>query len=149
MQLSLLISDNVLEDSTNVALKRYAKADFLAFQNKDHAAIDSLSVVLENHKGSAVEDEALLKQAQLYEKQGNFAAAAENYERIIYFFGDGILADDSFYALGLLYELHLDDKERAMRNYEQLIFNHQDSIFFFQPQGTGFGDSEEIRLIRF
>ena len=30
MQLSLLISDNSLEDSTQTALKKYARADFLA-----------------------------------------------------------------------------------------------------------------------
>ena len=35
MELSLLISENSLEDSTRTALKLYARADLLAFQEKD------------------------------------------------------------------------------------------------------------------
>src|SRR5690606_28065250 len=39
MQLSLLISDNSLEDSTRTALGKYARADLLAYQNKQTEAI--------------------------------------------------------------------------------------------------------------
>ena len=49
MQLSLLISDNSLEDSTQTALKKYAKADLLAYQNKDKEAVEVLEDILENH----------------------------------------------------------------------------------------------------
>src|SRR5690606_25577015 len=62
MQLSLLISDNSLEDSTQTALKKYARADFLAYQNKKRDAVDLLEDILQNHKGEKIEDEALLKQ---------------------------------------------------------------------------------------
>src|SRR5690606_7738788 len=65
MQLSLLISDNSLEDSTQTALKKYARADFLAYQNKKRDAVDLLEDILQNHKGEKIEDEALLKQAQI------------------------------------------------------------------------------------
>jgi len=60
MQLSLLISDNSLEDSTQTALKKYARADFLAYQNKTEEAIKGLEEILQNHKGEKIEDEALL-----------------------------------------------------------------------------------------
>src|SRR5690606_22567807 len=51
MQLSLLISDNSLEDSTRTALKKYARADLLAYQNKEDAAIELLEDILQHHKG--------------------------------------------------------------------------------------------------
>src|SRR5690606_20025275 len=65
MQLSLLISDNSLEDSTRTALKQYARADLLDYRNKKMEAVALLDGILENHKGEKIEDEALLKQGEI------------------------------------------------------------------------------------
>ena len=69
MQLSLLIKDNSIEDSTQTALKQFARADLLKFQKKETEAISVLKSLLENHKGEKIEDEALLKLGELYEDQ--------------------------------------------------------------------------------
>ncbi|MEL6303738.1 MAG: tetratricopeptide repeat protein, partial [Bacteroidota bacterium] len=69
MQLSLIISDNSLEDSTQTALKKFARADLFAYQNKTEEAIQILNDILENHKGEKIEDEALLKQGGLLESK--------------------------------------------------------------------------------
>ena len=130
MQLSLLISDNSLEDSTQTALKKYAKADLLAYQNKDEQAILVLSEILENHKGEKIEDEALLRQGALYEKDEAFSKAQLNYQKIVEFYGQDILADDAHFALGQLYENQLADDEKAKYHYEKIIYNHQDSYYF-------------------
>ncbi|WP_282049030.1 tetratricopeptide repeat protein [Maribacter aquivivus] len=130
MQLSLLISDNSLEDSTQTALKKYARADFLAYQNKTGEAINALGDILENHKGEKIEDEALLKQAQLFEKQKKYEEAQLNYQKIITFYGNGILADDGYYALGELYRKVLNDPQKAKEQYEKIIYNYQDSYYF-------------------
>ncbi len=134
MQLSLLISDNSLEDSTQTALKKYARADFLAYQNKTQEAIDALEDILQNHKGEKIEDEALLKQAQLLESQEKYEAAEFNYLKITEFYGNGILADDAFFALGELYRKTLDQPEKAKAQYEKIIYNHQDSYYFPQAR---------------
>ncbi|WP_405410960.1 tetratricopeptide repeat protein [Maribacter sp. Asnod1-A12] len=130
MQLSLLISDNSLEDSTQTALKKYARADFLAYQNKTDEAITALGDILENHKGEKIEDEALLKQAQLFEKQKKYEDAQLNYQKIITFYGNGILADDAYYALGELYRKEFNDPIKAKEQYEKIIYNYQDSYYF-------------------
>ncbi|MEP2278073.1 tetratricopeptide repeat protein [Maribacter sp.] len=130
MQLSLLISDNSLEDSTQTALKKFARADFLAYQNKTDEAITALSDILENHKGEKIEDEALLKQAQLYERQKKYEDAQLNYQKIITFYGNGILADDAYYALGELYRKEFNDSTKAKEQYEKIIYNYQDSYYF-------------------
>ena len=134
MQLSLLISDNSLEDSTQTALKKYARADFLAYQNKTEDAILALNDILENHKGEKIEDEALLKQAQLYESQKKYEQAQLNYQKIITFYGNGILADDAYYALGELYRKIFNDSVKAKEQYEKIIYNYQDSYFFPQAR---------------
>lgn len=130
MQLSLLIRDNSLEDSTQTALKKYARADLLAFQDKTTEAITALEDILTNNKGEKIEDEALLKQGELFEKTGEFEKAEANYLKIIEFYKEDILADDAHYRLARLYETKLDQPEKAKQEYEQLIFNYADSIYF-------------------
>ena len=134
MQLSLLISDNSLEDSTQTALKKYARADLLAYQNKKKEAIAELDVILKDHKGEKIEDEALLKQAELLESTKDYEAAEFNYRKITEFYANGILADDAHFALGELYRNVLDAPEKAKAEYEKIIYNYQDSYFFPQAR---------------
>ena len=134
MQLSLLISDNSLEDSTQTALKKYARADLLAYQNKTQNAIDGLEAILENHKGEKIEDEALLKQAELLESQNKYDAAKFNYQKIIEFYASGILADDAHFRLAQLYENKLSEPEKAKPHYEKIIYHYQDSYYFPQAR---------------
>ncbi|HET8803977.1 MAG TPA: tetratricopeptide repeat protein [Aequorivita sp.] len=130
MQLSLLIRDNTLEDSTQTALKKYARADLLEFQDKDAEAITVLEDILTNHKGEKIEDEALLKQGEIYEKKGEYGKAEANYLKIIEFYKEDILADDAHYRLAKLYEEKLAQPDKAKVQYEAIIFNFADSIYF-------------------
>ena len=130
MALSLLISDHSFEDSTQTALKLYAHADLLMFQQKDKEAIETLDKILVQHKGESIEDEALLKQAQLFERNTDFEKAEANYKKIIEFYADKILADDAYFKLAELYNNQLQQPEKAKPLYEYIIFNHPDSIYF-------------------
>ena len=134
MQLSLLISDNSLEDSTQVALKKYARADLLAYQNRTKDAVTELDGILQDHKGEKIEDEALLKQGELLESIKDYEGAEFNYQKIIEFYPSGILADDAHFALGELYRTVLDEPEKAKAQYEKIIYNYQDSYFFPQAR---------------
>lgn len=134
MQLSLLISDNSLEDSTQTALKMYAKADLLSYQNKTKEAIATLETILQDHKGEKIEDEALLKQGELLEKIEDYEAAKFNYQKIIEFYSDGILADDAYFAIAQLYQNQFKDIEKAKESYEKIIYNYQDSYYYPQAR---------------
>ncbi len=134
MELSLLIRDNSLEDSTQTALKKYARADLLAFQNRPDEAIVILDEILVRHKGEKIEDEALLKQAQLYESRDLLKKAEANYLQILQLFYKDILADNATYYLAELYMNRLDDKEKAREYYEQIIFSFPDSIYFVEAR---------------
>ncbi|MCX7548484.1 tetratricopeptide repeat protein [Xanthomarina sp. F1114] len=134
LDLMLLITDNKYEDSTQTALKLYAKADLMAYQNKTSEAISLLDVVLNEHRGKTIEDQALLKQAQLYEKIKEYHKAENNYLSIITNFSDDILADDAHFYLAELYRTKLNQPEKAKDHYEKIIFNYQDSIFFVEAR---------------
>lgn len=75
MDLFLLITDNSEEDSTQVALKKFAKADFLAFQNKNNEAYEAFSKILNDHKEDKIIVITLLKMGQILEKKGQYNEA--------------------------------------------------------------------------
>lgn len=134
LDLKLLISDNKWEDSTQTALKHYAKADLLAFQNKTDEAILLLDKILEEHKGESIIDQALFQQAKLYEKKKQYNKAEANYLQIIKDYREDILADDAHYYLAELYNTHLAKPEDAKQLYEKIIFDFEDSIYFIESR---------------
>ena len=134
MELSLLIRDNSLEDSTQTALKKYARADLLVLQDKNTEAIAVLDELLTSHKGEEIEDEAWLKQGEIYEKIGEYVKAETNYLKIIQFYNDDILADDAHYRLAKIYEEKLNQPDKAKEQYEQIIFHFADSIYYVEAR---------------
>ena len=134
LDLKLLISDNKFEDSTQTALRQYAKADLMAFQNKTDKAIELLNEILKNHKTETIVDQALFMQAKLFEKKKEYGKAEANYQTIIANYKDDILIDDAYYYLAELYANNLNNPERAQFLYEQIIFNHADSIYFVEAR---------------
>ncbi|MBF8151220.1 tetratricopeptide repeat protein [Winogradskyella sp. F6397] len=134
LDLKLLISDNKHEDSTQTALKHYAKADLFAFQNKTEEAISLLDRILEEHKGESITDQALFQQAKLYEKKKQYVKAEANYLDIIKDYSEDILIDDTLYYLAELYNNYLAKPEEAKLLYEKIIFDHQDSIYFIEAR---------------
>ena len=134
MELSLMIRDNSLEDSTKTALKKFARADLFSLQNKNNNAIAVLQDILTNHKGEKIEDEALLKMGQLFEQTQQFELAATQYKKLIELYNEDILADDAHFLLAKLYEGPLAQPEEAKLLYEQIIFNFADSIYFVEAR---------------
>lgn len=130
LDLKLLITDNKYEDSLQTALKKYAKADLLAFQNRNDEAINLLNTILSEHKTEPIIAQALYKQAQLFELKKEFEKAKANYEVLIENYRDGILVDDALFHLAKIFENQLSQPEKAKQLYENIIFNHADSIYF-------------------
>ena len=130
LDLKLLITDNKYEDSLQIALKLYAKADLLSFQNRNDESIVLLDKILSEHKTEPIIAQTLFKQAQLFEQKGQYDKAVLNYEAIIENYRDGILIDDAYFHLAEIYESQLNLPEKAKALYEQIIFNHADSIYF-------------------
>ncbi|WP_296380205.1 tetratricopeptide repeat protein [Winogradskyella sp.] len=134
LDLKLLISDNKFEDSTQTALKYYAKADLFNFQNKTDDAISLLDKILEEHKGESITDQALYQQAKLFEKKKQYNKAEANYLQIIKDWREDILADDAHYYLAELYNTHIAKPEDAKQLYEKIIFEFEDSIYFIEAR---------------
>lgn len=129
LDLFLLISDNTVEDSTQTALKKFARADFLLYQNKKQESLAQFQQILKEHKGEEIEAVTLLRIGKIYEKLDDFTKALENYEAIINNHKDGIYIDEALYFSAEIYADHLKDNEKAKPLYEKVILNHEDSIY--------------------
>lgn len=129
LDLFLLISDNTVEDSTQTALKKFARADFLLYQNKKQESLAQFQLILKEHKGEEIEAVTLLRIGKIYEKLDDFTKALENYEAIINNHKEGIYIDEALYFSAEIYADHLKDTEKAKPLYEKVILNHEDSIY--------------------
>ena len=130
LDLFLLISDNTVEDSTQVALKKFARADFLLYQNKKTDALAQFQLILKEHKGETIEPVTLLRIGKTYEKMGDFTKALDQYANILNNHKDCIYRDEALYYSAEIYNLNLSDAEKAKPLYEEIIFKHEDSIYF-------------------
>ena len=130
LDLFLLISDNTVEDSTQVALKKFARADFLLYQNKKSESLAQFQLILKEHKGEEIEPVTLLRIGKIYEKTGDFAKALEQYNTIITNHKECIYVDEALYYSAEIYNINLNDAEKAKPLYEEIIFKHEDSIYF-------------------
>ena len=130
----LLINDNTVADSTQVALKSFAKADYLEYQNRNQEAIQAFQAILKQYKGQEIEAVTLLRLGKLYEKIGEFSLALAQYQSIIEQHSDGIYVDEALYFSAELYKNQLQLPEKAKPLYEKIIFNHQDSIYFVEAR---------------
>jgi len=130
LDLFLLISDNTVEDSTQVALKKLARADFLLYQNKKPEALAQFQLILKEHKGEEIEPVTLLRLGKTYEKMGDYTKALENYSNILNNHKDCIYRDEALFYSAEIYNVTLKDAEKAKPLYEEIIFKHEDSIYF-------------------
>ncbi|MFE3871363.1 tetratricopeptide repeat protein [Flavobacterium sp. ZS1P70] len=132
----LLINDNTVADSTQTALKQFAKGDYLLYQNRNQEAEAQFQTILKNYKGQEIEAVTLLRLGRIYEKLGDFTLALSQYQSIIDHHSDGIYVDEALFFSAEIYNKQLMLPEKAKPLYEKIIFNHQDSIYFVDARKT-------------
>ncbi len=141
LELFLLISDNTVSDSTQTALKKFSRGDFLLYQNKNQEALTQFQTILKEHKGEDIEDETLLRIGQTYETLADYNNALTYYQQIIDHFPESIYRDEALFFSAEIYHRQLNQHEKAKPLYEAVLFHHQDSIHFVEAR-------KNFRLLR-
>lgn len=126
----LLLADNTAADSTQTALKKFARADYLLYQNKNQEALSQFQLILKESKGQEIEAVTLLRLGKTYEKMGDYNTALAQYQNIIDKHAESIYIDEALYFSAEIFNKQLKDPEKAKPLYEKILFNHQDSIYF-------------------
>jgi tetratricopeptide (TPR) repeat protein len=133
LDLFLLISDNTVEDSTQVALKKFSHADFLLFQDKKQDALAAFQAILKENKGDAIEPVTLLRAGKIHESLGDTVSALANYKQILDNFKECIYIDEALFYSAEIYNQN-KEIEKAQPLYEELITKHEDSIYYVTAQ---------------
>ena len=129
MDLSLLITDNIGLDTSTQAMQMYARADFLAFQKKWEASTKTLDSLLLNFSGHTLSDEVIYKKGQISMQIKNYNEAIIYFQEVAENYSYDILADDALYQWAKLTEEYLKDNEKALMLYEQILLEHNGSIY--------------------
>lgn len=146
MYLSFIISDNqedeeesgdedtlntLFDDNTthNIALRMFAKADFLIFQNNDNEAIKYLDSITFYSPLSPLTDDVLYTRAQIATRQNDYFAAEKYYKKILESYSTDILGDDALFKLAELYEYYLTNIPEAMACYQKLLKEYPGSLY--------------------
>ena len=134
VELFLLIQDNSVEDSLRVALQAYAKADLQLYQKKNEEALQSFLTILEKHKGESIEDETLLKIADIYYQKKDYLKALSYYQNILDNHKEGIYIDEALFFSAEIYRKYLLDNEKAKALYEKIVLEHPDSLYYTESR---------------
>lgn len=129
MKLSLLINDNLALDTSTEALSMYARADLLSYRKQYTAALSALDSLIKIHIANDIIDEAYFKKAEVLTKLKSYQAAADILEELVQSYGYGLFSDDSYFLLGTLYEEQLNNKEKAMEAYKELMVKFPGSVY--------------------
>ena len=129
MELSLLISDNMEDDSTYDMLERYAEADLLLYRNQLDSAWDAFDAVATSALSHPLFDEVLMQKAKIRIRQQRYAEADSLLQQLVDFYPYDILADDALMLLAQLNDEQLQHPERARDCYEKLILDYPNSLY--------------------
>ena len=129
MSLSLLIQNNTALDTTSTAMKSYADAELLLFQNKPTEALAKLDSMLQIYEGHDLSDEIYWLEAKVNNRLGSFEQTIKKLEKVQELYPKDILGDDALFMMGTVYEEQLEDETKAMEIYTQFLKDYPGSIY--------------------
>lgn len=141
MKLSILITDNFGLDSNFQAMRLFANADLLLEQHQYDKAFQSYDSIVKQYPESGLMDEIALRKAKAMMDLGRWDKAISFLNEITLYHAYDILMDDALYYLGVIYQEHKNDAEKALENFKKLLMDHPASLHNIEIR-------ERIRNIR-
>lgn len=137
VELFLKITDNEPVDSIPSGLKQFARAELLAYQNKDDEALNEIEMLFSSKElfvngltpGEVIYDDALFLQAKIFIKQKKYEEAILSLAEIIAADNQGFLTDDVYYIMAEMFNYNLNNPEKAKEYYQKIIFEQPSSIY--------------------
>lgn len=129
LALSLLIRDNLTEDTTGASLRLFAQADLYLYQRNAGKALDLLDSLEKTVAAAGMLPYILSRKAEIAARQGQYHAADSLYGEIANRFSDSYLADQSIYRSALLNEVQLNNPSKARQLFGQLLDKYPASLY--------------------
>ena len=129
MELSLLISDNMEDDSTYGMLSLFADADLLLYRNMLDTAWGVFDNIAQQSLSHPLFDEILMRKAQIRMKQTRYVEADSILQRLVDFYPEEITSDDALMMMAELNEQYLGNLEKARQCYEKMLIDYPTSLY--------------------
>lgn len=127
LELLLLIDANLADSLT--ALRRYARAEFLAVKGKLGAAIDTLHALVATNPNALIVPQAMYNIARWQIEAGQYPQAAAMLQTLLAQHGESIVADRALFRLAELHANQLNDYAQAQKLYEKLLESYPQSLY--------------------
>lgn len=127
--LSQFIDENIETDSTQQTLQTFARSDFLVFKKQDSLALLCLDSILNNPNAYALNDDALLKKADIFASLKKYNQAIVLYDSVLTRFEREVTAPIAAYKLANIYQYTLNNKDLAMK-YLEILFDKYPGNFY-------------------
>jgi len=141
LNLSLLITDNLLADTAGNALKMYACADLQIFEEQPDRAMQILDSIDVKYPNNSLDDDILMAKARILIQQKDYNNAIASLKKIVDSHPFDLWADDAVFMLGDLYENHLNNKDQAKIFYQKIITDYPGSLWINEAR-------KRFRLLR-
>lgn len=141
MDLSILIKNNTILDSTQQALIDYANIELLLYQNKREEAINKLNELIITYEEHPILDNLYWLKARIHKENGDYEKATDLLSKIANDLPYGILTDDALFEMANIYEKLVGDETRAKELYQKLLVEYPGSIFVAESR-------KKFRLLR-
>lgn len=128
-ELSQLISENSIMDTSTKALEYFSKADLYLFQNNTTNAflyLDSITMVFPGH---SLEDDVLMRKALASQKTKDTTSMIEYLLQITQRFSYDVYADNAHFMLAEYYDFTAKDSEKAQLHYKTIVTEYPSSYY--------------------
>jgi tetratricopeptide (TPR) repeat protein len=133
-ELSMLIKDNLQDDSTGTALRMFSGIDLLIKQNRDSIALLTLDSILEGFSKHSIIDEVYYKKAQIFGNNRQFEKQLGFLQYIVDNYSYDLLADNALFTMAKIYDEQYNNKNKAMEYYKKLLTDHPGSIYVIEAR---------------
>lgn len=134
LDLSLLISDNLLYEKDTLALKKFAQCELLILKNKTEDALNMLDSINILFPGNSLADDILMSKARVFILSNQEQKAVLQLQEIIDNFSTELWGDNAIFMLADLYETKLNQSEKAAELFQKIISDYPGSIFLIESR---------------
>lgn len=134
LDLSLLISDNLQNETDSAALLKYAQTDLLVLKNQSGAAIKSLDSLHILFPNNSLADDILMAKARIFIKDNDIQKAVHELQEILNNYSTELWGDNAVFMLADLYETRLNQPEKARELFQKIISDYPGSIFVIEAR---------------
>jgi tetratricopeptide (TPR) repeat protein len=134
LNLNLLISDNLQNETDTAALRKYAYADLMIFKNQPNKALTILDSIPVLYPGNLLADDVFMAKSKIYIKNNEFNQAIEQLMGIIENYPTELWGDDAVFILADLYETKLNQPDKAIELFQKIITDFPGSLYVIEAR---------------